>query len=108
MKVFLKFFNNNGHLRGTLYFTISFLTPIVTALEGWSKTPPPNYYAVSFVFGGALIAGLTVIRAYLDQHLSRNPDPSSELPQPEKVGSVIATEKQQPSPGIAMIPPTTK
>lgn len=91
MKVLLKFFKNNRHLRGALYFSISFLTPIVAALEGWSKTPPPNSYAVGFVILGALISGLTVIRAYLDQHLSRTPDPASELAKAQpSVKTVVA------------------
>jgi hypothetical protein len=98
MKVLLKFFKNNGHLRGALYFSIAFLTPIVASLENWSKTPPPNFYAVAFVVLGAFIAGLTVIRAYLDQHLSRTPDPASELAQDQPpVKATVTPEVTPPS-----------
>ena len=75
MKLLLKFFNNNGHLRGLLYFSLAALPIIGTGLEHWSKTPPANYYEISTVLLSALIAGLVSLRAYIDQHLTRNPSP---------------------------------
>lgn len=72
MKYLLKYFSNNGHLRGLLYFLLASLPIIVASLESWSKTPPPNWYAVAAVIMGSFVAGLVSLRAYLDQHLSHN------------------------------------
>lgn len=82
MKYLLKFFKNNGHLRGALYFALSSLPIICTAFEKWSEVPPANYWAVLATLMSALIAGLVSVRAYIDTHLSRfpSPDKSSDKP----------------------------
>lgn len=64
------FFKNNGHLRGGIYFAISFLTPVAASFTEWETEGPKNWYAVVAVLIGAFISGLTSIRAYLDNHLS--------------------------------------
>ena len=79
MKTLFKLFDNNGHLRGALYFSLAALPIIGTGLEHWSKTPPANWYEVATVLLSALIAGLVSLRAYLDQHLTRNPSPTEEV-----------------------------
>lgn len=79
MNILFKFFDNNGHLRGLLYFTLASLPIIGTGLEHWSKTAPANYYEISTVLVSALIAGLVSLRAYIDQHLTRNPAPTEEI-----------------------------
>lgn len=66
------FFQNNGHLRGALYFSIAALTPMAASFTEWSSEEGPrNVYEIVAVMLGALISGLTAIRAYLDTHLSK-------------------------------------
>jgi uncharacterized membrane protein (DUF441 family) len=66
-----KFFQNNGHLRGALYFSIAALTPMAAAFVEWaSQDGPKNWYEVVALAFGSLISGLTAVRAYLDTHLS--------------------------------------
>lgn len=65
------FFQNNGHLRGALYFSIAALTPMAASLNQWSSEDPKNLYEIAAVLVGSLISGLTAIRAYLDTHLSK-------------------------------------
>ena len=66
------FFKNNGHLRGALYFSIAALTPMAASFTEWSSEEgPKNWYEVIAVLIGSLISGLTAIRAYLDNHLSK-------------------------------------
>jgi hypothetical protein len=66
-----KFFQNNGHLRGALYFSIAALTPMAAAFVEWaSQDGPKNWYEVIALAFGSLISGLTAVRAYLDTHLS--------------------------------------
>ena len=70
-----RFFQNNGHLRGALYFSIAALTPMSAAFVEWaSQDGPKNFYEVIALFLGSVISGLTAIRAYLDNHLSRTKD----------------------------------
>lgn len=65
------FFKNNGHLRGALYFSIAALTPMTASFTEWSSEDgPKNVYEIIAVMLGALISGLTAVRAYLDTHLS--------------------------------------
>jgi len=65
------FFKNNGHLRGALYFSIAALTPMAASFTEWSSEDgPKNVYEIIAVMLGALISGLTAVRAYLDTHLS--------------------------------------
>ena len=67
-----RFFQNNGHLRGALYFSIAALTPMSAAFVEWaSQDGPKNWYEVVALFLGSIISGLTAIRAYLDTHLSK-------------------------------------
>lgn len=66
-----KFFQNNGHLRGALYFSIAALTPMAASFVEWaSQDGPKNWYEVIALVLGSLISGLTAVRAYLDTHLS--------------------------------------
>lgn len=66
------FFQNNGHLRGALYFLIAALTPMAASFTEWaSEAGPKNVYEVIALIIGSIISGLTAIRAYLDTHLSR-------------------------------------
>jgi hypothetical protein len=66
------FFQNNGHLRGALYFSIAALTPMAASFTEWSSEEgPKNWYEVIAVLIGSFISGLTAIRAYLDNHLSK-------------------------------------
>jgi hypothetical protein len=66
-----KFFQNNGHLRGALYFSIATLTPMAASFVEWaSQDGPKNWYEVVALVFGSLISGLTAVRAYLDTHLS--------------------------------------
>jgi uncharacterized membrane protein (DUF441 family) len=66
-----KFFQNNGHLRGALYFSIAALTPMAAAFVEWaSQDGPKNWYEVIALAFGSLISGLTAVRAYLDTHLT--------------------------------------
>ena len=66
-----KFFQNNGHLRGALYFSIAALTPMAASFVEWAaQDGPKNWYEVVALAFGSLISGLTAVRAYLDTHLS--------------------------------------
>ena len=66
-----RFFQNNGHLRGALYFSIAALTPMAASFTEWSSEDgPKNVYEIIAVMLGAMISGLTAVRAYLDTHLS--------------------------------------
>ena len=69
-----KFFNNNGHLRGALYFTAAALGGITGAYTHWAEVPPKNWYEIIAEFLGAFAAGIIAVRAYLDTHLSRTKD----------------------------------
>ena len=70
-----KFFQNNGHLRGALYFSIAALTPMAASFVEWaSQDGPKNWYEVVALAFGSLISGLTAVRAYLDTHLSKEKD----------------------------------
>jgi hypothetical protein len=71
IKYLAKYFQNNGHLRGALYFMIASLGSWHAAFILWSKTPPENAYEVLGVIVGAQLSGLVAVRAYLDTHLSR-------------------------------------
>jgi len=72
IEFFGNFFQNNGHLRGALYFSIAALTPMAASFTEWSSEEGPrNVYEIVAVMLGALISGLTAIRAYLDTHLSK-------------------------------------
>ena len=67
-----RFFQNNGHLRGALYFSIAALTPMAASFTEWSsENGPKNWYEVVALIIGSIISGLTAIRAYLDNHLSK-------------------------------------
>lgn len=67
-----RFFQNNGHLRGALYFSIAALTPMAASFTEWSAdNGPKNVYEIVAVMLGASISGLTAVRAYLDTHLSK-------------------------------------
>ena len=66
-----KFFQNNGHLRGALYFSIAALTPMAASFVEWAaQEGPKNWYEVIALAFGSLISGLTAVRAYLDTHLT--------------------------------------
>lgn len=66
------FFQNNGHLRGALYFSIAALTPMAASFTEWSaEDGPKNWYEAVALVLGSLISGLTAVRAYLDTHLSK-------------------------------------
>lgn len=66
------FFQNNGHFRGALYFSIAALTPMAASFTEWaSEDGPKNWYEVVALIIGSIISGLTAIRAYLDNHLSK-------------------------------------
>jgi len=70
-----QFFQNNGHLRGALYFSIAALTPMAASFTEWSSEDgPKNVYEIIAVMLGASISGLTAVRAYLDTHLSAGKD----------------------------------
>lgn len=66
---------NNGTLRGILYLGGSLALALGEKLLSWGDTPPKNGYIVSgsvlLAFGGMF----NTWRAYIDQHLSRNPAP---------------------------------
>ena len=67
-----RFFQNNAHLRGALYFSIAALTPMAASFTEWSSEDgPKNWYEVVALIIGSIISGLTAIRAYLDNHLSK-------------------------------------
>lgn len=70
---------NNGILRGVVYQSIGMLTPLGAAFAVWENTPPKNGYAVATVICSVLVAGFNAHRAYIDQHLSRNPNGSEDL-----------------------------
>ena len=73
------FFQNNGHLRGALYFSIAALTPMAASFTEWSSEDgPKNWYEVVALVLGAIISGLTAVRAYLDTHLARTADPNEK------------------------------
>lgn len=73
------FFQNNGHLRGALYFSIAALTPMAASFTEWSSEDgPKNVYEIVAVLLGAMISGLTAVRAYLDTHLSRTKEPNEK------------------------------
>lgn len=68
-----KFFQNNGHLRGALYFSIAALTPMAASFVEWAaQEGPKNWYEVIALAFGSLISGLTAVRAYLDTHLTND------------------------------------
>lgn len=66
---------NNGYLRGCLYFAMAALPPLGIALKTWSQKAPDNFYEVGEVVISCALAGLVSWRAFIDQHLSRNPAP---------------------------------
>lgn len=70
---FIKLFlQNNGHLRGALYFSIAALTPMAASFTEWaSEDGPKNWYEAVALALGSIISGLTAVRAYLDTHLSK-------------------------------------
>lgn len=72
LKFLGNFFQNNGHLRGALYFSIAALTPMAASFTEWaSEGGPKNWYESVALVLGSLISGLTAVRAYLDTHLSK-------------------------------------
>ena len=71
IKYIAKFFDNNGHLRGALYFTAAALGGVTGAFTHWAETPPKNWYEITAEFLGAFSAGVIAVRAYLDTHLAR-------------------------------------
>ncbi len=78
IKYLAKFFDNNGHLRGALYFTAAALGGVTGAFTHWAETPPKNWYEVAAEFLGAFSAGVIAVRAYLDTHLSRTKDENTK------------------------------
>jgi hypothetical protein len=80
MKLIYQAFENNGILRGWLYTGLAAAAVVGPALERWKDAPPENGYEIASVTLSALVAAATALRAYLDQHLSRNeqtpPNPS--------------------------------
>lgn len=72
LNFFRLFFQNNGHLRGALYFSIAALTPMAASFTEWSaEDGPKNWYEAVALVLGSLISGLTAVRAYLDTHLTK-------------------------------------
>lgn len=72
LEFFGNFLQNNGHLRGALYFLIAALTPVAASFTEWaSEDGPKNLYEATALIFGALISGLTAVRAYLDTHLAK-------------------------------------
>lgn len=78
VKFLQKFFQNNGHLRGALYFGAAALSGVTNAFTHWAETPPKNGYEITAEFLGAFAAGLIAVRAYLDTHLSRTSNETTE------------------------------
>lgn len=93
---FIHLLKNNGHLRGTLYFSVAFLTPVVAALQQWTERSPQNFYAISAVIVGAFLSGLVTLRAYLDQHLSRNPPDSVTNTEASSTSTTTTTTPSAP------------
>ena len=53
------FFQNNGHLRGALYFSIAALTPMAASFTEWSSEDgPKNWYEVVALVIGSWAAVL--------------------------------------------------
>lgn len=75
-----QFFQNNGHLRGALYFSAAALSGITNAFTHWAETPPKNWYEITAEVLGAIAAGIVAVRAYLDTHLSRTKDENTNPP----------------------------
>jgi len=61
---------NNGKLRGLLYVLLAGLPVLAEHIKGWIETPPKNGYEIAWVCILTALACGTVLRAYLDQHLS--------------------------------------
>ena len=78
VKYIAKFFQNNGHLRGALYFTAAALGGVTGAFTHWAETPPKNWYEITAEFLGAFSAGVIAVRAYLDTHLARTKDETTK------------------------------
>lgn len=72
MKFLQALFSNNGTARGALYVTMASMTPLVAAFKAWENTPPKNRYEVGYILLSCVASGLVALRAYLDQHLSKN------------------------------------
>lgn len=78
MKLITQAFENNGVLRGWLYTGLAAAAVIGPQLEKWVNTPPANGFEIASIILAALVAAANALRAYLDQHLSRNEkDPST-------------------------------
>lgn len=75
-----KFFQNNGHVRGALYFSAAALSGVTNAFTHWAEAPPKNGYEITAELLGAFAAGLIAVRAYLDTHLSRTKNENVENP----------------------------
>lgn len=98
MKVLLKFFKNNGHLLGAIYTLSAVALFAAGTFDTWSKTPPANYYVVAAFICLLIATGLNALRGYLDQHLSRTPDPASELSKDKSsVKATVTPEVTPPS-----------
>ena len=72
--IIIKLFRNNGHLRGLIYTVLGLLTPASAVLAQWGDSPPKNRYVMASAAIAVLLGGVTSLRAYLDQHISRNPN----------------------------------
>jgi hypothetical protein len=72
LRLLRSLFSNNGVARGTIYWFIGVLTPWPAALMSWDAKPPGSGYVVAAAIISSILAGLVNIRAYMDQHLSRN------------------------------------
>lgn len=77
-----QFFQNNGHLRGALYFSAAALTGITNAFTHWADVPPKNWYEITAELLGAVAAGIVAVRAYLDTHLSKGKHENTNPPNP--------------------------
>ena len=63
---------NRGILyRGIIYFFVPILTISAERAASYSDAPPVNYWEYVAWVCASLTAGLTALRAFLDQHISK-------------------------------------
>lgn len=72
MKTLKELLDQNPVFKGGLYFTIPALGIISANLAKWGETPPANPYQVGWVAAEALLAGLTALKAFTSNPVSKS------------------------------------
>jgi len=85
---------NNGILRGTIYAVQAMGLVLLGAFSTWENEPPKNNWSFAIVTVATILAGVGAVRAYIDQHLARNP-PKEDENKPVTIPVTVQVDKQQ-------------